>query len=70
MAKHPEVQEKAREEILSITGDHRLPTLADKPALVYLLAVLKVRILLLSPKNYLFCSFIGNSSMACCCPFR
>ncbi|GJJ13366.1 hypothetical protein Clacol_007618 [Clathrus columnatus] len=41
MAKYPEVQERAREEILSITGDHRLPTLADKPGLSYLLAVLK-----------------------------
>lgn len=41
MAKYPEVQVKAREEILNITGDHRLPTLADKSALVYLLAVLK-----------------------------
>jgi len=40
MATHQDIQAKARAEILSVVGDHRLPSLSDRNSLVYLTAVL------------------------------
>lgn len=39
MAKHPEVQRKAQEEIDSIIGPDRLPSLNDRESLPYMEAV-------------------------------
>ena len=41
MASYPEVQERAHAELDAIIGPQRLPTLADKPNLPYLRAVVK-----------------------------
>lgn len=41
MTLHPEVQEKAREEIDRIVGTYRLPTLSDRENLPYVGAVVK-----------------------------
>jgi cytochrome P450 len=40
MCLHPEIQEKASNEILVVTGGDRLPTLADKPRLPYIEALI------------------------------
>ncbi|KAF8527567.1 cytochrome P450 [Hysterangium stoloniferum] len=39
MATHQDIQAKARAEILSVVGDHRLPNLSDRKSFVYLTAV-------------------------------
>ncbi|KAH9924275.1 cytochrome P450 [Epithele typhae] len=41
IARHPEVQARARAELDAVVGPHRLPTLADRAALPYVDAVLK-----------------------------
>ncbi|KZV94869.1 cytochrome P450 [Exidia glandulosa HHB12029] len=41
LAMHPDAQAKAQEEIDSVTREERLPTLADRPRLPYLNALLK-----------------------------
>ncbi|GJJ15429.1 hypothetical protein Clacol_009706 [Clathrus columnatus] len=41
MGNNPEIQAKARAEILSITGGHRLPQLSDRTSFVYVMAVFK-----------------------------
>ena len=41
MTIHPEVQQKAREEIDRVVGTHRLPTFSDRESLPYVEAVLK-----------------------------
>ncbi|KAF8585121.1 cytochrome P450 [Ramaria rubella] len=41
MATHPQVQAKAKAEISSVVGDHRLPASSDRHLLVYLQALLK-----------------------------
>lgn len=40
LASHPVVQQRAREEVLEVLGDERLPTTQDRPRLNYTLAVL------------------------------
>ncbi|CAI5452796.1 unnamed protein product [Caenorhabditis angaria] len=40
MMKYPEIQQKVREEILSVVGVSRLPTMADKPNMPYTQAVI------------------------------
>ena len=39
MAKHPEVQRKAQEEIHRVIGDGRLPDFSDRPDLPYVEAI-------------------------------
>ncbi|RPD69167.1 cytochrome P450 [Lentinus tigrinus ALCF2SS1-7] len=41
MASNPDVQERAHAELDAVIGSHRLPTLADKPNLPYLCAMVK-----------------------------
>jgi cytochrome P450 len=41
MVMHPEFQRKAQAEIDSVIGSNRFPTLADKPSLPYLEALVK-----------------------------
>lgn len=41
MAIHPEIQQKAREEIDRVVGTHRLPTISDRENLPYVEAVVK-----------------------------
>ncbi|KIJ53492.1 hypothetical protein M422DRAFT_222148 [Sphaerobolus stellatus SS14] len=41
MANYPEVQQKAREEVISVVGIERLPRVSDKDSLIYLKAVFK-----------------------------
>ncbi len=36
---YPEVQRKARQEIIKVVGEHRLPSLKDRPYLPYLEAI-------------------------------
>lgn len=38
---HPDIQQKAFEEILNVVGTSRLPTLDDQPSLPYLGAILR-----------------------------
>lgn len=39
MTWHPEIQEKAREEITRVVGSDRLPELRDRPSLPYIEAI-------------------------------
>ncbi|GJJ08199.1 hypothetical protein Clacol_002407 [Clathrus columnatus] len=41
MGNNPEVQARARKEIMSITGGHRLPQLSDRTSFIYVMAVFK-----------------------------
>ncbi len=40
MVRHPEIQQKAREEIDSVIGPNRLPTLDDQEKLPYVCSIL------------------------------
>lgn len=41
MAKYPEIQRKAQEELDAIVGPQRLPDFSDRPSLPYVNAVIK-----------------------------
>lgn len=41
MTRHPEIQKKAQEEIDSVVGKDRLPTLSDRDSLPYVECVIK-----------------------------
>jgi cytochrome P450 len=41
MAKHPEVQKKAQDELDSVVGIGQLPSFEDKPKLIYIEAILR-----------------------------
>lgn len=41
MATHPEKQKLGRDEIFSVVGEDRLPTIADRSDLPYVMAIIK-----------------------------
>ena len=41
MAKHPDIQKKAQEEIDTVIGNDRLPEISDRDDLPYIVAILK-----------------------------